>query len=143
MTTNTIPSARKNIMEFLPSSIRFRKRGNGNLLREQRRHIWKFLNEKQNEIQAFIDRKVKVEYEDESPQDSAEAYRWVWEEELSQLLQPIMVMKDMDTLRPTHVLERGVYDAKGKQVETTTPNADFAIPPMTHLRTDWVWQMVV
>lgn len=35
----------------------------------------------------------------------------------------VMVMKDSTDLRETYVLERGVYDAKGKIVNATTPSA--------------------
>lgn len=73
------------------------------------------------EIKGYINRLIAAEYEDCSQQDSAEAYRWVWEEELSQLLQPVMVMAEMDSVRPTFVLNRGVYSAQGKEVRPTTP----------------------
>lgn len=73
------------------------------------------------EIKAYIDRLIAAEYEDCSQQDSAEVYRWVWEEELSQLLQPVMVMAEMDTVRPTFILNRGLYSAQGKEVNPATP----------------------
>lgn len=41
--------------------------------------------------------------------------------------QEIMVMREMKQTRPTHVLQRGVYDAPGKVVEAGTPGA---LPPM-------------
>lgn len=39
----------------------------------------------------------------------------------------IMVMREMDTPRPTHVLGRGLYDQPG---ETVTPGTPAALPPM-------------
>ena len=41
--------------------------------------------------------------------------------------QEIMVMQEMEQTRPTHVLQRGVYDAPGKVVEANTPAV---LPPM-------------
>ncbi len=35
----------------------------------------------------------------------------------------VMIMKDSSLLRPTHILERGVYDAKGPVVSHSTPEA--------------------
>lgn len=84
--------------------------------------------EERAEIKMYIDRLIAAEYEACSEQDSAEAYRWVWEEELSQLLQPVMVMTDMDTARPTFVLNRGVYSAQGKEVRPTTPTTILPYP---------------
>ncbi len=39
----------------------------------------------------------------------------------------IMVMRELSTPRPTYVLQRGVYDAPGEQVESNTPAS---LPPM-------------
>lgn len=39
------------------------------------------------------------------------------------VVKPTMVMADMDTVRPTYILDRGQYDAPGRQVETGTPKA--------------------
>ena len=41
--------------------------------------------------------------------------------------QEIMVMREMEQARTTHILQRGVYDAPGKVVEAGTPGA---LPPM-------------
>ena len=76
-----------------------------------------------SEIQSSIDRMIDLEYQDGSQQDSEEAYRWVWEEELSQQVEPVMIMADMDTVRPTYLLDRGIYSARGKQVQPGTPPA--------------------
>lgn len=34
---------------------------------------------------------------------------------------PVMIMQDTDTLRPTHILKRGVYDQPGEEVSFGTP----------------------
>lgn len=39
------------------------------------------------------------------------------------ILKPTMVMEDMDTIRPTYILDRGQYDARGERVEPGTPKA--------------------
>jgi hypothetical protein len=40
----------------------------------------------------------------------------------------IMVMREMKTRRPTYVLKRGAYDARGEQVEPGTPEKIFPFP---------------
>lgn len=35
----------------------------------------------------------------------------------------VMIMKDSSVIRPTYILERGVYNAHGKEVEVSTPRA--------------------
>lgn len=96
------------------------------------------------EIRAYIDGMVAAEYENCSTQDEAETYRKVWEEELSQLLQPVMVMAEGDTTRPTYVLRRGVYDAYDKQVSPATPATilPFAsdLPPNRLGLAEWLFQ---
>ena len=77
--------------------------------------------EQQEQIKSYIDQLVTQEYENGSFQDGAQTYRWVWEEELNQLLQPTMVMADMDTVRKTYLLNRGIYSDRGKQVQASTP----------------------
>ncbi len=42
------------------------------------------------------------------------------------VVKPTMVMEDMDTVRPTYILDRGQYDARGRQVEAATPAAVLA-----------------
>lgn len=42
------------------------------------------------------------------------------------VVKPTMVMADMDTVRPTYILDRGQYDARGKQVKAATPAAVLA-----------------
>ncbi len=39
------------------------------------------------------------------------------------VVKPTMVMEDMDSLRPTYILDRGQYDAPGRPVEAGTPKA--------------------
>ena len=78
-------------------------------------------DEQVEEIQTYIDRTIAREYESGSRQDSAEAYKKVWREELAALVAPVMVMEELDTLRPTRILDRGLYDAPGKEVYANTP----------------------
>lgn len=44
------------------------------------------------------------------------------------VVKPTMIMADMDSLRPTYILDRGQYDAKGEQVEAGTPSAILDYP---------------
>lgn len=44
------------------------------------------------------------------------------------VVKPTMIMADMDSLRPTYILDRGQYDAKGEQVEAGTPAAILDYP---------------
>jgi hypothetical protein len=44
------------------------------------------------------------------------------------VLKPTMIMSDMDTVRPTYVLDRGQYDARGEVVEPSTPAAVLSFP---------------
>jgi hypothetical protein len=39
------------------------------------------------------------------------------------VVKPTMIMQDMDSLRPTYILDRGQYDAPGRQVQAGTPKA--------------------
>ncbi len=43
-------------------------------------------------------------------------------------VQEIMVMGDFETERPTYILDRGVYDAHGKQVNRDVPNSILPFP---------------
>lgn len=43
-------------------------------------------------------------------------------------VQEIMVMGDFEEVRPTYILERGVYTAKGKQVKRNVPSSIFPFP---------------
>lgn len=42
------------------------------------------------------------------------------------VVKPTMVMEDMDTVRPTYILDRGQYDARGREVDAATPAAVLA-----------------
>lgn len=42
------------------------------------------------------------------------------------VVKPTMVMQDMDSLRPTYILDRGQYDAPGQLVQSGTPEAILA-----------------
>lgn len=75
------------------------------------------------EIQRYIEETIEREYADGSAQDEDQAYRPVWKEEMEAMLQPVMIMQDMDTLRPTYVLDRGLYDSPGLEVTAGTPES--------------------
>ncbi len=74
-----------------------------------------------NRIRSYIDSKVEAEYANGSIQDSNEAYLKNWREEMEAMVQPVMIMKDKDTLRKTYVLKRGLYDSPGAEVSFGTP----------------------
>jgi len=76
-------------------------------------------------IQEWINKQIELEYVDGSSQDKDEKYKEVWREEMEALTQPIMIMKDMDTVRPTYILNRGLYDSPGKEVQPGTPEHIF------------------
>ncbi len=80
-------------------------------------------DEQVEEVRAYIDQTIEREYASGSQQDSAEAYRDVWREEMSALVAPVMIMGVLDTTRPTYVLDRGLYDAPGEEVFAGTPPA--------------------
>ena len=50
------------------------------------------------------------------------------ENELISPIQEMMVMKDMEEPRPSHILIRGAYDQKGEQVYANTPEALLPFP---------------
>jgi hypothetical protein len=58
-------------------------------------------------------------------------------------IQEIMVMGDLPEHRPTYVLNRGVYSARGEQVEPGTPESimplDPALPRNRHGLTNWLF----
>lgn len=72
-------------------------------------------------IRQYIDRQIEAEYANGSTQDTDQKYRDNWQAELEAMLQPTMIMQDQDTLRPTFILERGLYDAPGEAVAFGTP----------------------
>lgn len=83
------------------------------------------LNRKTSELRLFYNLFI-----DSKIEKSREKLRLVQNKELVLIdtVQEIMVMEDFTEKRPTHVLERGVYSAKGELVNNDVPNAIFAMP---------------
>jgi len=79
-------------------------------------------------IRNYIDDQLTTEYRTGSEQDAEEEYKSNWKEELEAMLEPVMVMKDLDTIRPTYILDRGLYDAPGEIVSHGTPASVFPFP---------------
>ena len=75
------------------------------------------------QIQSYIDNKITTEYSEASLQDPDQEYLGNWREELDAMLQPVMIMEDLDTLRPTYVLDRGLYDRPTEEVVHGTPRS--------------------
>jgi len=82
-------------------------------------------NEEINTVQEWIEKQIDLEYADGSAQDKDETYRKVWREEMEAMTKPIMIMQDMDTVRPTYILDRGLYDSPGLEVQPSTPERVF------------------
>lgn len=82
--------------------------------------------EEVKKIRQHIDGLIAAEYKEGSKQDKDQLYRANWEEEMEAMLQPVMIMEEMDTLRPTFILNRGIYDAHGDTVSHGTPERVFA-----------------
>ena len=59
------------------------------------------------------------------------------------VLKPTMVMADMDTVRPTYVLERGQYDAPGEAVNAGTPLAVLAFDTSYVKNRTWISSMAI
>ena len=78
-----------------------------------------------NAVQEWIEKQIDLEYVDGSSQDKDEKYRNVWREEMEAMTKPIMIMQDMDTVRPTYILDRGLYDSPGMEVQPSTPERVF------------------
>ena len=72
-------------------------------------------------IRHYIDRQVEAEYANGSAQDKDKSYLDNWKEEMEAMLLPVMIMKESDTLRPTYILDRGLYDSPGEEVSFGTP----------------------
>ena len=51
-----------------------------------------------------------------------------------------MVMEEMPEPRPTHVLERGLYNKPGEQVEAGVPEGYSALFQKVNLSIGWDWQ---
>jgi hypothetical protein len=74
-------------------------------------------------VKKYIKEQIAGEYRGGSEQDKEQAYKSNWEEEMGALSEPVMIMKDLDTLRPTYILDRGLYDAPGELVSHATPKS--------------------
>tara|TARA_B100000900_G_scaffold48872_1_gene36158 strand:+ start:3828 stop:6197 length:2370 start_codon:yes stop_codon:yes gene_type:complete len=72
-------------------------------------------------VQEYIEKLIELEYANGSKQDKEEIYREVWREEMEAMTKPIMIMQDMDTIRPTYILDRGLYSSLGEEVQPNTP----------------------
>jgi hypothetical protein len=72
-------------------------------------------------IRKLIENQVEAEYGMGSEQDKDSLYLDNWKEEMEAMLLPVMIMKEKDTLRPTHILDRGLYDSPGELVAFGTP----------------------
>lgn len=80
-------------------------------------------NEQVEEIRKYIDEMIEQEYAEGSTQDHDNSYLPNWKEEMETMLQPVMIMQDRDTLRPTYILQRGLYDSPGLEVSAGTPES--------------------
>jgi hypothetical protein len=78
-----------------------------------------------DKVQEWIEKQIELEYAYGSTQDKDEVYRKVWREEMEAMTKPIMIMQDMDTVRPTYILNRGLYDSPGLEVLPSTPERVF------------------
>ncbi len=81
--------------------------------------------EQVKKIRRYIDELIALEYKNGSVQDKDQLYKANWKEEMEAMLQPVMIMEDMDTLRPTYILNRGVYNNHGDTVSHGTPERIF------------------
>ncbi len=77
-------------------------------------------------VKKYINEQIENEYRGGSTQDKDKKYKSNWEDEMGALVEPVMIMKDMDTLRPTYILDRGIYDARGEEVIHGTPESILA-----------------
>jgi hypothetical protein len=74
-------------------------------------------------IRNYIDAQIESEYASGSVQDEDKSYMGNWKEEMEAMLLPVMIMKEKDSLRPTYVLDRGLYDSPGEKVSFGTPTS--------------------
>lgn len=80
-------------------------------------------------LRDYIDQQIETEYAQGSTQDTDEMYLDNWKAEMEAMLQPVMVMQDRDTLRPTYILERGLYDSPREEVSFGTPQTILPFHP--------------
>lgn len=85
--------------------------------------------EKVVKIRNYIEEQIETEYANGSMQDENKTYLSNWREEMEAMLQPVMIMQDKDTLRPTYILERGLYDSPREEVSFGTPEKIFSFDP--------------
>lgn len=97
----------------------------GNYHNQQSAPLLNLPPEEVEKIRQYIDGLIATEYENGSVQDEDQAYRANYEGELEAMLQPVMIMEEMDTLRTTYILKRGIYDAHGDSVSHGTPEKIF------------------
>lgn len=80
-------------------------------------------------LRHYIDQQVETEYAKGSTQDKDKMYLDNWMAEMEAMLQPVMIMQDRDTLRPTFILERGLYDSPREEVTFGTPQSILPLNP--------------
>jgi hypothetical protein len=80
-------------------------------------------------IRKYINEQIAAEYANGSTQDKDSLYLDNWKEEMEAMLLPVMIMKEKDTLRPTHILDRGLYDSPGELVSFGTPERISSFDP--------------
>lgn len=80
-------------------------------------------------LRDYIDQQIETEYAKGSTQDKDKMYLDNWKAEMEAMLQPVMVMQDRDTLRPTFILERGLYDSPREEVTFGTPQSILSLNP--------------
>ncbi len=72
-------------------------------------------------LENYVQHKLRAEQKHGNMQDPDGTYLDNWLEELDALSEPVMVMEDLDTLRPTFILDRGMYNRTTEPVGATTP----------------------
>lgn len=85
--------------------------------------------EEVTKIRNYINEQIETEYANGSTQDKDKMYLANWKDEMEAMLQPVMIMKEKDTLRPTYILERGLYDSPREEVSFGTPESIFPFDP--------------
>ena len=118
----------------------FKKNQNYN---QQSAPYLKLPEEEVKRIRLYIDQLIEAEYASGSSQDPDSMYLENWKAEMEAMLLPVMIMEEKDTLRPTYILERGLYDSPGEEVSFGTPEKifDFGsdLPPNRLGLTQWLF----
>jgi hypothetical protein len=81
----------------------------------------KLPEEEVTRIRNYIEEQVEAEYANGSTQDKDKTYLENWRAEMEAMIQPVMIMKEKDTVRSTYILDRGLYDSPGEEVSHGTP----------------------